>query len=216
MKSKYEAGFSEEEIWRYFRKEFITHGIAARYLGGTGSNPVEAFFFFLYITVIAWIADQRRGPLLCSRESQKMNGCKRSVSWRPDLNALCPDDLTWVLFFSFFFLFPFALASSVRDQSGVSDWAKGQWVEVAGTLSALGAKSNHYAVYVNKETTRTFDSSFYVLYVTRVYGKRKMTPSSVNFLGKQDKVNTEILSFESETCEILFKDTWRVFVCLFF
>ena len=71
----------------------------------------------------------------------------------------------------------------------------------------MGAKSNHYAVYVNKETTRTFDSSFYVLYVTRVYGKRKMTPSSVNFLGKQDKVNTEILSFESETCEILFKDT---------
>ena len=121
------------------------------------------FFFFLYITVIAWIADQRRGSLLCSRESQKMNGCKRSVSWRPDLNALCPDDLTWVLFFSFIFLFHFALASSVRDQSGVSDWAKGQWVEVAGSLSASGAKSNHYAVYVNKETTRTFDSSFYVL-----------------------------------------------------
>ena len=165
------------------------------------------FFFFLYITVIAWIADQRRGPLLCSRESQKMNGCKRSVSWRPNLSPF---------FLFFFFLFHFALASSVRDHSGVSDWAKGQWVEVAGSLSASGAKSNHYAVYVNKETTRTFDSSFYVLYVTRVYSKRKMTPSRVNFLGKQDKVNTEILSFESETCEILFKDTWRVFVCLFF
>ena len=132
---------------------------------------------------------------------------ERSVSWRPNLSPF---------FLSFFFLFPFALASPVRDQSGVSDWAKGQSIEVAGSLSASGAKSNHYAVYVNKETTRTFDSSFYVLYVTRVYSKRKMTPSRVNFLGKQDKVNTETLSFESETCEILFKDTWCVFVCLFF
>ena len=127
------------------------------------SKPFFFFFFFVYYCNCLNCWSAARIIALLKRISKNewlqtlcvlTTWLERSVSWRPNLSPF---------FLSFFFLFPFALASPVRDQSGVSDWAKGQWIEVAGSLSASGAKSNHYAVYVNKETTRTFDSSFYVL-----------------------------------------------------